>query len=290
MHVFGQCLPFLLLLAPLGLLPGCVTAPQVRVMSFNIRYGTAADGEHRWENRRELVLQRIRDARPDILGLQEVLAFQADELQAALPALGFVGVGREDGQSRGEFAPIMYRRRLFDLQDWGCVWLSPTPDIVGSQGWDAALPRIATWALLRMRARPHVEVFAINTHLDHVGTEARIESAHMLRRMADARGGQPVLLMGDLNCGPGSPPYAALTAHSSTSGLRDPWVELSSPLAAAGTYHGFTGQEQSQRIDFVLCNDYWEAVAVDIDRRTGESTYPSDHYPVRATLRLRAVR
>lgn len=276
-----------LLLVATGLLTGCAQLGSLRAMSFNIRYGTADDGENRWANRRELLFKTIRDAGPDILGLQEVLAFQAEELRAALPGYGFVGVGRDDGRDGGEFSPIMFRLSAFELRDSGHVWLSPTPTVPGSKGWDAALPRLATWVLLRGKSPPHAELYVVNTHMDHVGEQARLESARMLRTMAAAHAGVPTLVMGDFNCGPDSPPYAALTSRDGDGALRDPWVELSSRLAGVGTFHAFTDSPKSPRIDFAFCNDLLEPIAVDIDRRHNGRVYPSDHYPVIAEFRIR---
>lgn len=273
-----------LLLAPGAFVVGCAHPRPVRVVSLNIRYGTAPDGENRWENRRRLLLDTLRDLDPDILGLQEVLAFQADELQAALPGYGFTGVGRDDGRRAGEFVPIMFRRARFELQQAGHVWLSPTPDIPGSRGWDAALTRMATWVVLRTRDSRPLDILVVNTHFDHQGAQARLESARMLGHLLAQHPGRLAVLTGDLNCGPDSPPYRALTADTADPPLRDPWALLSSDSADLGTYHAFTGIPQGPRIDFILCGRGWQPLAADIDRRHDESVYPSDHFPVTALL------
>ena len=187
---------------------GCAMPPPLRVLSFNIRYGTADDGTNRWSYRRDLVIQTIRANAPDVIGMQEVLAFQADELRQALPEYEYVGVGRDDGVRGGEAVPIMFKRERFVPVDLGHIWLSPQPDQPGLCGWDAACPRMITWVRLGFRKYPLNSFYVFNTHFDHHGERARLESAKLLRRATDALGGKPLIVMGDFNCGPGSPPYA----------------------------------------------------------------------------------
>ena len=126
--------------------PGAV---PLRVMCFNLRYGTADDGDNRWECRKDLIPRAIRSFDPDLLGVQEALRFQADELRAALPDYGFVGAGRDDGRDAGEFCAIFFRRSRFEQLDAGHFWLSESPDRPGSKGWDADLPRVVSWVRLR---------------------------------------------------------------------------------------------------------------------------------------------
>ena len=181
-------------------------------MSFNIRYGTAKDGEDRWENRQGMLLDTIRAYAPDVLGMQEVLASQADFLREKLPEYGFCGGGRDDGKRGGEFSPVMYRKDRFELLASGQWWLSPTPEKVGSKGWDAALPRIVTWAKLKHRGSG-AELLMFNTHWDHVGNTARVESGKLMRRLIDEkRGDLPVIVTGDFNSTETTPQYATLTA------------------------------------------------------------------------------
>lgn len=138
----------LLLLGTLLSCAGCTMPVPVRLMSFNIRYGTAPDGENAWPARRQFVFETIQANAPDIIGLQEVLAFQARELCDALPDYRFVGIGRDDGADQGEFVPIMYRREIFELVDCGYLWLSERTNRPGVKGWDAACPRMLTWVRL----------------------------------------------------------------------------------------------------------------------------------------------
>lgn len=279
---FGVC-------ALLGL-TGCNAPAPLTVASFNIRYGTADDGPDRWELRRASVVETLRSLNPDVIGLQEVLAFQEEELLAALPEYGSVGAGRDDGQRAGEFVPILYRRERFDLVEFGHFWLSTDPERAGTVGWDAALTRMATWVRLRFRDNLLYEMVVVNTHFDHVGEQARLESAKLLRRMAESLGGQPVLVMGDFNCGPGSPPYLELTAdRGNLAELHDSYFAAHpGPENGTGTYHGFKGDTSGPRIDWIMVNRRFEVLGAQIDRRDFAGRFPSDHFAVWARVAVKA--
>ncbi|MEP0846102.1 MAG: endonuclease/exonuclease/phosphatase family protein [Phycisphaerae bacterium] len=269
-------------------LAGCTLPDPIRVLSFNIRYGTASDGPNAWPNRRPLVVQVIRDSAADLVGLQEVLEFQAEELVAALPEYELIGVGRDDGARGGEMVPVMYLKKRFTLVNAGHFWLSQTPENPGSVGWDAALPRLATWAHLRFRSNPLNEIRFINTHLDHRGVRARAEAARLIRNATDALGGTAVIVTGDFNCAPGDEPHRVLTGdRGNAAELRDSYVELGHSERGAGTFCNFRGETSGPRIDWILCNRRFDVVASDIIRFNADGRYPSDHFPVTATLRLR---
>ncbi len=265
---------------------GCVGPVQMTVMSFNIRYGTANDGPDAWPHRREMVFETIRSRDPDLLCMQEVLAFQRDELKEALDGYGFVGVGRDDGKQAGEFAPIMYRRRRFRLVEAGHFWLSETPQTPGSVGWDAALPRIVTWARLQLLDRPLLHVWVFNTHFDHRGEAARVESARLIRRTVEALGGVAIIVAGDFNAAIDSKPYEVLTQEKrDLARLLDPRRALGM-AEEGGTYHGFRGDRGGARIDWILHNYRLHPLAIDIDTTSHDGRYPSDHFPIVATLEL----
>ena len=256
-------------------------------MSFNIRYGSADDGDNNWTRRRELVFETIRAFQPDVLALQEVLAFQKDELIEALPGYYFVGVGRTDGEFGGEFAPIMIRKKLLNLLDSGVFWLSEKPNKVGSRGWDAALPRIATWVRLQFRSRPLNHIWVYNTHFDHRGERARLESAKLLRTAIDTQGGVPIILTGDFNASPASHPYRILTEDKGNlSHLLDSYAERRLPERGGGTFNAFRGQRGGPRIDWILHSRRFKTREAAIDRTSRGDRYPSDHFPVTATLEL----
>lgn len=258
---------------------------DLRVMSFNIRYGSARDGEDHWEKRRELLFSTIEAFKPDLLGTQEVEAFQADELRKRLAGHGFVGAGRDDGKEKGEMAPIYFRSDRFEKLDAGHFWLSETPETPGSKGWDTSLPRVASWVKLRDKASKREFTF-LNTHFDHRGKVARLESAKLVRkRLAALPGNPPAVVTGDFNTGEGSEPYQALVGGDGPK-LIDSYRSVHPERKKdEGTFGGFQGTRTGARIDWILHTDHFAATAAAIDHTNKAGRYPSDHYPVTAVLR-----
>ena len=183
---------------------------HLKVMSFNIRYGTARDGDNHWDNRHELVIQTIKHDSPDLLGTQETLKFQADYLRKNLPDYAWFGRGRDASPDKGEQCAVFYRKSRFEKLAEGHFWLSPEPDKPGSRGWDAALPRMVTWVKLRDRQSGQ-SLFWFNTHFDHRGANARLESARLLaRKVKELAGGEYFVVTGDFNAKVESKPYLAM--------------------------------------------------------------------------------
>lgn len=183
-------------------------ATPILAMTYNIRLDTETDGENGWPYRRDFLIGQIEMLRPALLGMQEVLPNQRADLQSALAGYVFVGGGRDDGKRAGEAAPIAIDRRIFRIESSGTFWLSPTPSLP-STGWDAAYPRIVTWARLRHR-QGNTRILAVNTHWDHVGRQARTESGRQLARwLQDIRTSKDaVILLGDYNTGTDDPAIA----------------------------------------------------------------------------------
>ena len=272
-------------LASASAVSGQQACTPLRVMTYNIRLDVASDGPNRWSERRNEFIGQIQLMHPAILGLQEVVAGQKADLEKALPAYEFLGVARDDGKSAGEFSNLAVDRSNFRVESSGTFWLSPTP-AVPSKGWDAAYIRIATWAHLVRKSDGH-RFLALNTHLDNDGKTARLEGAREILRFLSAhrQPGESVLMTGDFNSEPGSPPYQALT--SSPLGLRDSrTISKSPPLGPEGTFNDFQAlPKDSQRIDYVLVDP-----TIGVDRyavlawhRDG-GRVASDHFPVVADL------
>jgi endonuclease/exonuclease/phosphatase family metal-dependent hydrolase len=265
------------------------TAPAIlRVMSFNVRYGTAPDGPDHWDKRKPLFFDTIRAYGPDLLGMQEVIAAQADQLQRDLPGYAFIGTGRDDGKRRGEYSPLMFRKDRFELIESGQYWLSETPDVVASKGWDAALPRIVTWAKLkdRLSGRP---LLWINTHWDHVGNKARVESAKLMRHRVEQKRepGVPVVVTGDFNSDEDSAQYRTLVSDEGGLKLTDAYREVHPQRQAdEASFHAFKGKREGLRIDWVLHSPELVARGAAIDHASKDGRYPSDHFPVTAELEL----
>jgi endonuclease/exonuclease/phosphatase family metal-dependent hydrolase len=261
----------------------------LRVMSFNIRYGTAADGENSWTKRRDFMIEVIRKFDPDLLGTQEVLAHQADFLTEQLSGYTLIGVGREDGKRKGEFSSVMFKTDRFEPVESGTFWLSEKPDEVGSKSWDSSLPRIVTWVKLRDKSAGGRELLWLNTHWDHRGNKARIESGKIMRKWIDEHAGDlPVVVTGDLNVNEDHEGLMTLLDHEAKPPLLDTYRAVRSQRRKdEATAHAFTGNKNGRRIDFILCSQELAPTAAEIVRTNREGKYPSDHFPVTAELTLK---
>ena len=265
--------------------------PVIKVMSFNIRNGTAKDGDNSWAFRQELVVETIQTFNPDVLGLQEVQKFQADYLIEQLPGYGFYGVGRDDGINKGEFAPVMYKKDRFEVVQSGHYWLSESPEVVGSKSWDAALPRIATWILLKDKEANSLQIIFGNTNFDHKGVQARLESAKLIRGRIDRVVPElPVIVTGDFNTHEELEPYEALITSTGSSG--EPLIDTYRVIhpqkgGFEGTFGGFEGKQQGNRIDWVITTQDVITLDANINHTNHDGRYPSDHYPVEAVVRIR---
>jgi endonuclease/exonuclease/phosphatase family metal-dependent hydrolase len=267
----------------------------VRVMSFNIRFGTARDGDDHWDKRKEFLIDTIAAFDPDLLGTQETLAFQRDYLAEKLTGYEAFGVGRDDGQDKGEMAALFFRKARFEKTGGGHFWLSDTPDTPGSKGWDAALPRIATWVKLTDRTDPKGRpVLFLNTHFDHMGRKARAESAKLIRtKLGELGAGCRVVVTGDFNAGEGSGPYTSLFADA--DGKPSPVIDTFRTLNPTrgkeeGTFNGFKATAiTGDRIDWIGISRDWDVRLAGIDRTVKDGRTPSDHFPVFAVLRAKAA-
>ena len=266
-------------------------APPVRVMSFNIRYGTAADGNNHWDKRKDWLADTIRSFDPDLLGTQETLAFQRDFLADKFAGYEAFAAGRDDGKDKGEMAALFYRTARFAKVAGGHFWLSEAPDQPGSKGWDAALPRVATWVKLKDKSAPAGRpVLFLNAHLDHRGAKARTESARLIRvKAAELGAGCRVVITADFNAAEGSEPYKALFAD--TEGKMSPVVDTFRVVhptrgTEEGTFSGFkAAQVRGERIDWIAASRDWDVRLAGIDHTAKEGRTPSDHFPVTAVLR-----
>lgn len=262
----------------------------VRVLSFNIRYGTANDGAHRWEARRDAVIGTIRDHAPHVLGVQEALRFQLDELARALPGYRELGVGRDDGRTAGEYSAILVDTARFSLLADGTFWYSDTPTVPGSMHWGNRITRIATWVRLIDRATGDT-LRVYNTHWDHESQPSRERSAALLldRVRRDAGPGDRVLVMGDFNSDETNPAFRQLaTAAGSAEGtplLRDTFRARYPDARVVGTFNAFKGDSTAGKIDAILVGEGWSVLDAGIDRRRWGALWASDHFAVWAIVR-----
>lgn len=268
--------------------------PTLRVVSFNVRYAGADEGELAWERRRDAVADVLRALRPDVVGLQEVWLDQLPDLRERLAGFEWVG----EPAAGGEHTPIGVRLARLRIEGNGAYALSETPDRLGSVGWDATYPRTATVARLRDRLadRP---LAVHNVHLDHEGATARAEGADLIaRRLPEDR---PAVVTGDLNCTPGSPPYGRLVGAGSgadadaegsadvdagsagdCAGLTDATAAVD-PFGPAESYVGFDDGTTPRRLDYVLAA--LPIADAGVGSRTADGRVGSDHRPVAADLR-----
>jgi len=272
----------------LALAFGQAPAPQpaqgapLTVMSFNIRYGTANDGDNHWLKRREQLFALLREQQADVVGLQEALHGQIDEILRAVPGYGYVGVGRSDGRQAGEYAAILYRTARLQVRRSDTFWFSDTPGVVKSTSWGNQIERICTWAYFEDRDGPAFYLY--NVHLDHQSQPSRERSvALLLARIAARDPRAPVVVTGDFNAGEGNPAAVAMRAS-----FRDSFRVLQPDAAEVGTFNGFTmGQTSGDKIDFVFVEPGAEVLEAAIVRTSRDGRYPSDHFPVTARIRLR---
>ncbi|RMG68709.1 MAG: hypothetical protein D6722_11450 [Bacteroidetes bacterium] len=258
----------------------------LRVMSFNLRLNVEGDGYNAWPHRTGLVESMIRFHQVDLLGVQEARPGQMEDLQRMLPDFAFEGVARDTG-SWGEYSAIWYRRSRLERLEGGTFWLSETPDQPGSRGWDAALPRIATWARLCDRRSDKSFLF-VNTHFDHRGEQARAESAHLLLEKIESLAGplEAVLLSGDFNATPESEPIQILTDVDNPQRVYDLSPSaLQSAHGPASTWSGFAFPgEPGRRIDYLFGRGNLTCLRYGTLSESWSGRFPSDHLPVLAEV------
>jgi endonuclease/exonuclease/phosphatase family metal-dependent hydrolase len=257
------------------------------VMTFNIRYGSAreADANDEWANRALRVRDVIAEFGPDVLGIQEALRFQIDSLRAWFPGLSETGVGRDDGETAGEYSAILYRSERLEMLEGSTEWLSDTPTVPGSKSWGNEIPRIVTWARFRDRETGRT-FYVYNTHWDHQSQPSRERSAaRVLERMAAREHGtDPVIVSGDFNAGEINPAFQALLAGTANARLIDTFRAVRTDTTNTGTFNGFTGATGGERIDAILASPEWRIRDAAIIRTRVMGRYPSDHFPVTARL------
>lgn len=262
------------------------TSSELTIMSYNIRYDNPDDGINAWPNRKDHVAEMMADVySADIIGVQEALKHQLDELQERMPGYSWVGVGRDDGKDQGEFSPIFYNKDRFDLIATNTFWLSETPDRPGSRSWDAAITRIATWARLSDQESGR-EFYVINTHFDHRGDVARVESARLITKFIEGLDeGIPVLLTGDFNVTEKSEAYAVLADSPILNDARYLSEEgHEGPTASFSNWE--TLQPEESRIDYIFVNSHVSVLSHIIADDRYDGRFPSDHLPVIARVEM----
>lgn len=280
---------------PCGVGERAEPALEVSAITFNIRYGTAKDGDNAWPHRRDAVIAFIEESDADFIGLQEALHFQLDEItQATNETHGVISRTREAKDGSGEATPLLYDRARWriDPEQNGTFWLSETPEEPGSKSWESSLPRIATWGRFIERSSGRA-VWVFNTHFDHRSGMARHEGAKLIAgRIGDlVPNGAPVIVLGDLNAGEGSAPLRALGAGGGTHpvALVDSWRVAHPEETETSTFNRWGEGIQGSKIDYVLVPAGTRVRSATIFRERIEGRPISDHWPVGARLEFKYV-
>lgn len=290
-----------------------VSAQELKVGSFNIKCGTSHgmgyyESGNGWDDRKGFLCDLINFTAFDVFGAQEVRHGQLTDMVAALPDYAYIGVGRDDGKTKGEFCPVFYRRERLKLLDSGTFWLSETPEEV-SRGWDAACNRICSWGYFQDKVTK-AKFYFLNTHIDNRGAVAKTKSVELILKFIEERGKDvKVIVTGDMNVNQNSEWYKQFVA---TGVLKDSFVAAKYRFAPSGTFSTFTPTRYStNRIDHifvskgivverygVLTLHYWKATdeenyqgvrfPADIEKR--EVRLLSDHYPVQVNVLLNGAK
>lgn len=254
---------------------------ELNVMSFNIRYGTANDGENSWQYRKENVMETIKKFNPDILGLQEALAFQIDEIMKHFPNFKLVGLGRDDGKHAGEFSCILYDKTKFSADTTETFWFSETPTIPGSKHWGNNITRICTWARFNS-LETKKQLLVYNLHLDHESQPSREKSTELLvAKIKSHKETLPIVVTGDFNSGENNQAIKNVLQ----SGFLDSYRAINSKNENEGTFNSFNGEMNGEKIDFIFISKEITVKNADIVRDSYNGKFPSDHFPVTAVLR-----
>ncbi|MFZ1529361.1 MAG: endonuclease/exonuclease/phosphatase family protein [Ferruginibacter sp.] len=260
---------------------------QLNVMTFNIRLNTSSDSLNAWPYRKDLVASQVLFHDIKILGVQEALHDQMQDLQERLPTYKFCGGARDDGKTKGEYSAVFYDTTRFAVLATETFWLSETPAIPGSKSWDAAITRICTWVKFKDLQTKKI-FFVFNTHFDHIGKMARKESAALIQRKVYAIAkNTPVIIMGDFNSTPESDAYQLLADKNDPKHFTDAKEISQSPhYGPAGTFNGFRSKERDDKpIDFIFLKGKWKVLKHASISQTWQGRFASDHFAVMAILK-----
>lgn len=265
------------------MVPSPSVAQDLTLMSFNIKYDNKQDTVNNWLDRRTQMVEMANYYGPDFLGIQEGMHHQVTFLDEGLANYSFIGVGRDDGKTGGEYSCIFYNQKEFKMVESNTFWLSDTPDKV-SVGWDAALPRVCTYGKFE-DVNTGDQFWVFNTHFDHRGVQARNNSAQLIidkiRQLNKT--GLPIILMGDFNAMGDEAPVQTIIS-SLNDALKISQEQLYGPT---GTYNGFTDKIVTRRIDYIFTDGFQVDSYAHLDDKLRNNKHLSDHLPVLATVGIK---
>jgi endonuclease/exonuclease/phosphatase family metal-dependent hydrolase len=268
-------------LAALFSLASCSESNELKVMSYNVRYDTPKDGENAWDLRKHATIEMLNDVKPDVFGVQEALPNQIAYISQETPVYKNVGVGRDDGISKGEHMAVFWNTEIIEMIEWGTYWLSETPD-VPSYGWDADCRRTATWALMKDK-RNGRHFYFVNTHLDHKGVEARKNGLQMVldRIAAMNPDSYPLVLTGDFNVTPDDECLVGLDKRMDSA------RKIAKVTDNMSTYHGWGSKapEDGFVIDYIYVSGFASVPEFHTNcKEYAGKKFISDHYPLVSVL------
>ena len=253
----------------------------LKVMSYNIRYGSAEDGTNSWQYRWPATISMLNEVQPDVFGVQEALDFQLTLVSEMARNYKNVGVGREDGKHDGEHMAIFWNKKTVKMLKWGTFWLSETPE-KPSMGWDAACFRTATWALMKDK-KTGKKFYFVNTHLDHVGKEARKLGLKLIVDRIDDINPEkyPMVLTGDFNVRPDNPCLVDLDKIMTST------RKIAKKTDSKGTFNGWRKDREGGVIDYIYVSGFGEVVEYEtITKKYADRSFVSDHYPIMSVLKF----
>lgn len=263
---------------------GISSAQNLKLMTYNIRLDLESDGENKWSNRKDFWASQLAFYEPDVFGIQEALPHQVTDIASALPKYSNVGIGR-DGIGKGESSNIFYKKDRFELLQESTFWLSETPEKM-SKGWDAALNRVCTYALLKDKKTKKTFWF-FNAHFDHIGELARTNSIQLIQSKIKSLNTKnyPVFLMGDFNSEPSEERIVNLSKQMDDSYA----ISKEKPFGPTGTFNAFQYFEPAtKRIDYIFLskNNPFKVLKHAVLTDAKNLKFPSDHFPVLVELQL----
>ena len=261
---------------------------ELKVATYNIRYGSMDNSPTGWPQRKNALLKQITEVAPDIAGMQEVLIFQYKDIDTAFDNYSLIGCGREDGVCQGEFSPIMYNNDKYTVCESGVFWLSETPNIPGSMSWNTACTRICTWARF-IDLQNDTSFYMYNTHLDHVSDAAKINGIKLIISNIENRTfkNDPYILTGDFNLFEGSDIINFVTDNKKHNKINftETYRKINPDKTDISTFNGFKDDYNKGKIDYIFTSPEFEITGAGIEEHKVDGIFPSDHFPVWATLK-----
>jgi endonuclease/exonuclease/phosphatase family metal-dependent hydrolase len=266
-----------------------IAQTELNVMTFNIRYDNPRDSLNAWTYRKAIVASQVLFHRVHLLGIQEALHTQVQDLKDGLRNYKYVGVGRADGKEKGEYSAIFYDTSRLQLLQTETFWLAEQTNVPGTKGWDAAIERIVTWGKFRDR-KTKKTFFHFNTHFDHMGKVARRESAKLLlQKVKEIGGNTPCIITGDFNAHPADEPIQVIKHQDNPDRFIDSREISTQPhYGPEGTFNGFRSKETNNLpIDYIFIKKGIKVLQHATLSQTWEGRFSSDHFPVLAVLAVK---